>query len=92
MEWSHNLAHRPEKPAQGRGRVQAAARRALRAHGGIATTAQAVEWAYVRKIVMRKRRIESSDYRHVRRALSEIAERVGRAGGRGRPIVWQLRD
>jgi hypothetical protein len=84
-----NLAQRPAKPAQGRGRIQAAARRALRAHGGKATTAEVLQWAYVRKLAMHKRRIESSDYRHVRRALDQIAKRVERGGGRGRPILWR---
>jgi hypothetical protein len=87
-----NLAHRPERPSLGRGRIQTAARRALWAHGGTATTAQVAEWAYARKLIMLRRRLGKSDYRHVRRALDQIAERVGRGGGRGRPILWRAKN
>jgi len=45
------------------------------------------KWAYARKLLAHKRRIECSDYRLVRPALDRIADRVGRAGGRGRPMA-----
>jgi len=86
-----NLARRLPKPAMGRGRLQRAARRALLAHGGTATTVEVAQWAYVRKVV-RGERLDDDDRRHVRRALDQIAERVGRAGGMGRPIIWRLRQ
>jgi len=56
----------------------------------MAATAEVVQWAYVRKLLMRMGRIESSDYRHVRRALEPIVDRIGRGDGRGRPIIWRL--
>ena len=86
-----NLTHRPAKPALGRGRLQVAARRALILGDGMATTAQIAEWAYVRKVV-RGESLDSYNYQRVRRVLAEIAEPVGRAGGRGRPLVWRLRQ
>jgi len=85
--YPHNLAHRLEKPAQGNGRIQKAALRALWAHEGSATTAQVAEWAYCRKLEIEKRRLTKSDYRHIRRALDAVADRIGRAGGMGRPIL-----
>jgi len=69
---------------------QKAARRALWALGGTATTTQVAQRGYVRKIV-RSERLNSDDYWYVRRALAEIAVPIGRAGGRGRPIIWRLK-
>src|SRR5262245_22115295 len=89
--YTRNLAHRLEKPAQGNGRIQKAALRALWAHEGTATTAQVAEWAYCRKLEIEKGRLTKSEYRHIRRALDGVADRVGRAGGMGRPILWRLR-
>jgi hypothetical protein len=42
--------------------------------------------------VLRGRRIEPGDYRQVRRALSEIADPIGRGGSRGQPLIWRLKD
>jgi hypothetical protein len=61
-------------------------------HGGTATMADVVRWGYVRKVVLRGRRIEPGNYRQVRGALSEIADPIGRGGGRGRPLIWRLKD
>jgi hypothetical protein len=89
-KWSDypGLAH-PTRGSRLRGRIQVAARRALITNDGTATTAQVAAWAYARKLL--RRRLGKSDYRHVRRALDQIAERVGRGGGRGRPILWRAK-
>jgi hypothetical protein len=86
-----NLAHRPARPAFSHGRIQKAARRVLLLLDGQATTRDVVDWGYCRK-VLRRRRIEKSDYRLVRRALDRIADRIGRSTSIGRPILWRLRD
>jgi hypothetical protein len=85
-----NLARRPARPALGRGRVQVLVRRALRALGE-ANTSEIMRWAYCRKH-LRGVRLANHDNRSTRRALDRIANRVGRAGGRGRPVLWRLRD
>jgi hypothetical protein len=87
----HNLAHRPAKPALHRGRIQKAARRVLLLLDGEATTRDVVNWGYCRKL-LRGRRIEKANYRLVRRALDRIADRVGRGCGRGKPLLWKLRN
>jgi len=84
-------AHRPAKSALNRGRLQKAARRVLRALDGQATTRDVVEWGYCRKVA-RGERIAKSNYRLVRKALERVADRVGRGGGRGRPLLWRLRN
>jgi hypothetical protein len=85
-----NLAHRPAKPAKNRGRIQKAARRVLLLLDGEATTRDVVNWGYCRKVQC-GRRIEKANYRLVRRALDRIADRIGRGGGRGRPLLWKLK-
>jgi len=91
MRTYRNLAHRLARPATGRGRIQKAARRVLLLLDGEATTRDVVDWGYCRK-VQRGERIEKADYRHVRRALERIADRVGRGTSIGRPILWRLRN
>jgi hypothetical protein len=54
---------------------------------GFTTTAEAARWGYARR-----QRLGSHHYKHMRRALSGIAVKVGRAGGRGRPWLWKARD
>src|SRR5262245_40646756 len=68
---SRNLLHRPPKPALGRGHVQQAAKRALLAHEGIATTGQVLEWTCAMKRHQR-RPIFKADYQIARRALDRI--------------------
>jgi hypothetical protein len=82
-----NLLHRPAAPAKDNRRLQRAARRALLVGNGLTTTAEAARWGYARR-----QRLGSHHYKHMRRALSGIADRVGRAGGRARPWRWKLRD
>jgi hypothetical protein len=38
------------------------------------------------------RRPDPQGYRIAREALQLIADPIGRAGGRGRPIIWRLKD
>ena len=86
-----NFLHRLAKPALGRGHVQQAAMRAMLAHDGIATTGQVLEWTCAMKHHQR-RPIYPADYQIARRALDRIADRVGRAGGSARPIIWRLKN
>lgn len=88
--WYRNLTHRLPRPAQGCGRVQKAARRAL--YGlGTASTGEIMQWTCAMKL-HRGERLMRHDYRSARRALQSIAIRVGRAGTRGRPWIWVLRE
>jgi hypothetical protein len=82
-----NLLRRPAAPAKDNGRLQRAARRALLVGNGLTTTAEAARWGYARR-----QRLGSHHYEHMRRALSGIADKVGRAPTGGRPWVWKLRD
>jgi hypothetical protein len=91
METYPNLAHRPARPALNRGRVQVACRRALLALGRAGSTSEVIAWTCARKL-LRGRRVGRHDYRAARRALDRIADRVGRGGGRGRPILWKVKD
>jgi len=59
-------------------------------NGGVATTAEVAARAYVRKL-LGIGSLDKFDYGRVRRALAEIAEPIGRAGGMGPPIIWRLR-
>src|SRR5262249_36171800 len=67
-------------PEAGSGVAQTAARRALWAHGGTATTAQVAAWAYARKLLMLKRRLGKSDYRQ-----------CAASAGRDRRACWARR-
>jgi hypothetical protein len=40
----------------------------------------------------RKRICAPQDYGWMRRVLRKIAEPIGRGGGRGRPMLWRLRN
>ena len=86
-----NLQHRPLQPALKRGRVQRAAMRALWALGR-ASTGEIVTWTCAMKL-HRGERLVRNDYWSARRALASVgAERVGRGGSPGRPIMWRLPD
>jgi hypothetical protein len=81
-----NLLRRPDRPAQGRGRVQRGVWEALVFAGGLATTGAVLEQIYPGK------RLQNGGwYELVRRRLDEIADRVGRDRGRGRAWLWRLR-
>src|SRR5262249_4424662 len=83
-----NLAQRPPKPAQGRGRIQRMAQR-LFILGATVTTRQVCEWAYCEGLLLNGKRLKPHDYRHCRRALRSIgAKPVARGGGRGRAWTW----
>jgi hypothetical protein len=58
----------------------------------VLTTADVAELAFARKRLLHGRRLEPHDYRLARRALELIADPVGRGGGRGRPLLWRLRN
>jgi len=59
--------------------------------GGTATTAEVAQRGYVRRL-MGDGRIGPHQYRKVRRALAEIADPIGRAGGGGRTLIWRLKE
>src|SRR5262249_25237699 len=83
-----NLAQRPPKPAQGRGRIQRMARR-LFIVGATVTTRQLCEWAYCEGLLLNGKRLKPDDYRHCRRALVSLgAKAIGRGAGRGRAMRW----
>jgi hypothetical protein len=77
-------------PHRGRGRVQKAARREFYLTD-VVDTAAVVRRAYCRKYLIDGRRPDPQDYRIARKALELIADPIGRAGGRGRPLLWRLR-
>src|SRR5262249_31127976 len=66
-----NLAQRPPKPAQGRGRIQRMAQR-LFILGATITTRQLAEWGYCEGLLLNGKRLKPHDYRHCRRALESI--------------------
>ena len=84
-------SRRRANPARLRGRVQLAAERVLFLYG-TATTSDVVDYAHALRLVMRQERRHNWLSFGARRALESIgAQRVGRAGTRGRPILWALR-
>jgi hypothetical protein len=46
----------------------------------------------IRRTFPRKQRFHTEDYARVRRAAAELADRVARGPGRGRPWLWRLRE
>jgi hypothetical protein len=46
----------------------------------------------IQRVWPRKRRFDTKEYRRVRLAAAEIADPVGRASSKGRPILWRLRE
>ena len=86
-----NLAHRLPAPAKGNGRVQVAAKRVLSLAEEV-STADAIQFSHVRRILLAGLPLKPQHYRAVRRALRQIgAIPVGRGGGMGRPTLWRLR-
>jgi len=91
MALSPNLARRPAAPAQGNGHVQRLAQRALLVLG-VASTSQIMrQWTCCGK-QHRRKPIHNHDNRACRRALDQIADRIGRSTSIGRPILWRLRN
>src|SRR5262245_7383915 len=85
-----NLALRLARPAAGNGRVQKRAIWALFARNGDLSTSDVLEWTHATKRLLHQR-IGDSERRNVRRVLDQIAQRIGRAGSIGRPILWRLK-
>ena len=82
---------RPANPALGNGRLMKAARRAFIIGNGETTTGELADLAYALRKHQGKQ-VRPQHYQHLRDVLDEIADRIGRAGGRGRPLVWRLRN
>ena len=86
-----NLAKRPAKPAQNRGRIQRQIRVAFVTLGkSTLTTAELAELTHGHLAPLGKK-LSPDHYRHIHRACLQIgAMPAGRAGGRGRPTLWRL--
>jgi hypothetical protein len=79
-------------PGKGRGRLQVAARRGFYV-SDVVSTADIAQAAYAQRILLQGKRIEPCHYRFVRRALTLIAEPIGRSDkGPGRPMLWRFKD
>jgi len=86
-----NFGHRSRAgTARNRGRVQLAACRLLELKD-VVSTAELPRWVYGWRATHERRPIRRGEYTMARHALERIAERVGRGGGCGRPILWALR-
>ena len=86
-----NLAKRPAKPAQNRGRIQRQIRIAFVALGkSTLTTAELAGFTHGHLKALGEK-LGPDHYRHIHRACLQIgAVAVGRADGRGRPMIWRL--
>jgi hypothetical protein len=80
------MPQRLPQPGLNHGRLQTVTRR-LFLLSDVVTTAMVVAAGYARK-----RRPTPRDYEAARRALARYADPIGRGGGRGRPILWRLRN
>jgi hypothetical protein len=89
IEMVRKFPQRPPKPALGRGRLQIAARRGFYSND-VVTTGEIAQAAFVRRLLLHGQRLRPDHYRQVRRVLAAIAIPIGRGGGRGRPMLWQL--
>ena len=88
-----NLAKRPGKPAQNRGRIQRQIRVAFVMLGkSTLTTAELAEFTHSHLALLGEK-LSPDHYRHIHRACWQIgAVPVGRACGRGRPMIWRWKD
>jgi hypothetical protein len=77
---------RPPLTLHRNGRVKVAARR-LFLLSPLVSTGDLRAFAYCRRP-----RVAPGYYAWLRRVLRDIAEPIGRGGGRGRPILWRLRN
>jgi hypothetical protein len=78
---------RPPKPSLDSGPIQRRVRRAFVGSGkSVLSTLEIARWAYPRGIAEHYRR------QYVRRVCERYCVRVGRAGGRGRPILWRFKE
>jgi len=73
-------------PARGRGRVRRSTWESLVFNSGLAPTSAVIDWVYAGK-----RQPRGGPYTRLRARLDEIADRVGRSRGPGRPWLWRLR-
>src|SRR5262249_17961545 len=79
----------PIGTARNNGKVQRAARRLLGLKD-VVSTAELAHWVYGWQMMHQRRQIRPTEYAWARHTLAQIAQRVGRGGGRGRPILWIL--
>jgi hypothetical protein len=87
---SRNLLRGPGL-ARGRGRIQRGSWDALVFANGAATTTQVLDQVYFDKRARGRWLRNGGWYQLARRRLDEIADRVGRSTGPGRPWLWRLR-
>jgi hypothetical protein len=74
--------------APGGGRVQREALNALKSLGE-ANTCDIAQWVYK---ICAGERMSNDVSKTARRVLDQIADRIGRSPGRGRPYVWKLKS
>ena len=79
-------------PGRGRGPIQRGVWQALVFAGGEASTTDVLDHVYCRRRLKRRWFPNGGHYKHVRRRLDEIADRVGRSTGNGQPWIWRLKD
>jgi hypothetical protein len=88
---TRKIPQHPLKPGLNHGRVQVSARRAFYGGEKVVSTADVVQAAYARKLLIHGRRAHL--YRLARAELRLIADPIGRSSkGPGHPILWRLRD
>jgi hypothetical protein len=95
MTWDDfpNLRRRPPTPSKGRGPVQVRIRRAFIARGAeVLSSSEIYSWSHVRRRLSRCKSMPAGIYNRTTRTLRVMCEPVGRGSGRGRPILWRLRN
>jgi hypothetical protein len=87
--FQRNLDRRLARPAFRNGKIQKMCKRAM--DGLIEADTRAImSWTHV-EMHHRGDRFRDHHYRDVRRALRSMGYvPIGRAGGRGRPLIWRL--
>jgi len=87
MQRSRKPLQRPSQPCLGRGKLQVVIRR-LFLLSDVISTADVSRTRHCR----RRTPLNAGNYAAVRRTLRQVADPVGRGGGRGRPTLWRLRN
>jgi hypothetical protein len=95
MTWEDfpNLRKRPPTPSKGRGPVQVRIKRAFTARGvNVLSSSEIYSWSHVRRRLGRCKSMPFGVYSRTLRTLKTMCDPVGRGSGRGRPILWRLRN
>jgi hypothetical protein len=95
MTWDAfpNLRRRPSTPSKGRGPVQVRIKRAFIARGAeVLSSSEIYSWSHIRRRLGRCKSMPAGVYWRTLRTLKTMCDPVGRGPGRGRPILWRLRN